>query len=115
MLARVEGQGEQPGAVRTARTRGGQEQVERLEEIHPSERSYRYTIVSTPMPLKNYAGEFRVDDNHDGTSTVVWKSDFEVNPNDKAKTVAMVQGFLDAGLESVRKQYSSGSTGSAGS
>ncbi len=106
MLAAVEGEGEEPGALRRAMGQDGREQVERLREINPRERFYRYEIVSTPMPVKDYVSELRVVDNHDGTSTVVWESDFRVDSKDELKTVALIKGFLDTGVEALRAESS---------
>jgi FAD binding domain/Polyketide cyclase / dehydrase and lipid transport len=85
-----------------------------LLEMNPSEHFYRYAIVSTPMPVKDYVAEFRVVDHHDGTCTVVWISDFTVDPKDEAKTVETVRGFLETGLEALKKQQSSNRTKSGG-
>lgn len=106
MLEKVEGEGEEPGAIRTPVSRDGhQQQREKLLEMNPREHFYRYAIVSTPMAAKNWVCEFRVVDNRDGTSTVVWMDDFDVEPNQEKEAVANIQGFLDAGVETLRKQY----------
>src|SRR5215831_4583526 len=78
MLATVEGQGEQPGAVRKATGKDGQQQVERLVEVDPSGHFYRYMMEATAMPVTDYSAEFRVRDSGDGRSLIEWSSDFEV-------------------------------------
>lgn len=105
LLAKVEGRGEQPGSVRKAMTHNGQEQVERLLEISPSHHFYRYAMVSSPMPLRSYVGDLRVRENQDGTSTVLWTSDFVATQDDGA-TEATIRGFLEAGMEGLRERYS---------
>jgi hypothetical protein len=106
LLASVEGQGEQPGALRKPRDQNGQEQLEKLLEVSPSEHFYRYAIVSTPLPAKDWVDELRVKGNLDDTSTVVWTADFTVDAREEAKTVAIVRGFLDAGLKALQNDYS---------
>jgi Polyketide cyclase / dehydrase and lipid transport len=59
MVVHVEGQGNEPGALRIAQTRDGQQQVEQLQEVDPGQRLYRYAMISTPMPVTDYVGEFR--------------------------------------------------------
>src|SRR5262249_41141271 len=106
MLAKVEGHGEKPGALRLIKSHDGQEEVEKLEEINSSEHYYRYSITSTPLPVKDYLAELRVRDTGQGSSTVTWTSNFAVEPNDEAKTVKTVQAFFDAGMEAIKKEYS---------
>src|SRR5262245_55999316 len=61
MPAGVEGEGEDPGAIRTATGTDGSEQVERLDEVDRARRRYRYTMESTAMPVRDYHAELRVD------------------------------------------------------
>ena len=42
MMEKVESQGEQQGSLRTLQMIGGAKLVERLEEVSPTERLYRY-------------------------------------------------------------------------
>lgn len=105
MLASVRGKGEQPGALRTAKSQDGQEQVERLEQIDPAQHFYRYAVVSSPMPVSGYVGEFRVRNNNDANSTVLWTSDFMVNAGDEMQTAGMVRDFSAADLENLKKKY----------
>lgn len=66
-LKTVQGQGEQPGAIRTAETPDGRKQVERLEKLDSRDDSYCYAMLSSPMPVEDYTGEFRSRDEGDGT------------------------------------------------
>lgn len=105
MLERVEGDGEQPGATRTAYSADGQQQVECLREVDAGKRRHRYTMESSPLPVSDYSGELRVDDNGGGTSTVHWTADFVVTTGDEADGVAMVQGFLQVGVAALAERY----------
>lgn len=107
MLSQVEGQGETPGATRTATAKDGTQQVERLQEIDPAQHFYRYTMESTAMPVTNYVAEFRIQDQGDGTSTVHWSADFQTTSGgDDQQAVDMVQGFLAAGLDELERRHS---------
>lgn len=106
MLAKTEGQGEAPGAVRTATTRDGRKQVEKLQDINPHKHFYRYKILSTPLPVRDYKGDFRVTDNHNGSCTLLWTNEFDVDAREEASAVAMVQGFLEAGVDALKRKYS---------
>lgn len=105
MVDTIESEGDRPGARRTAHLRGGRRSVERLMEFAPGRRTYRYDMVSTLLPEKNYVGEFRVEDNGDGTSTVVWSGTFEDTSGDEARTVEAVRDFLRAGLDNLAALY----------
>lgn len=106
MLSRVDRQGDRPGAVvRTAHGKDGSTQVERLLEFDAKRHAYRYAIESTPMPVRDYGGELRVDGNGDGTSTVTWSARFENAEGGDA--TEMVRGFLKAGVDRLRDAYGS--------
>jgi Polyketide cyclase / dehydrase and lipid transport len=108
MLASVNGDGEHPGAVRESVTTQGQRQVDRLREVDPSARFYRYTVDSSSLPVRAYVAEFRVEAAGEGASRVCWVSEFDVMPEAVPGTVEDVQTFLTAGLDNLRQQYAGG-------
>lgn len=103
MLARVECDGEQPGALRTVHGKDGSTQVERL--IETGRHAYRFEMVSTGLPVANYAAEFGVEDAGDGTSRVRWHAEFQVTSGDEAGAVAGIRAFLRAGLDGLAARY----------
>jgi mxaD protein len=105
MLKQVTADGEREGATRTARTSNGEEQVERLIEVRADERRYRYTMISTWLPVRNCVSDFRIHEADDGTSIVEWSSAFEVDGGDEKAVVQGVRDFLQAGLDNVSKIY----------
>ena len=104
MLAKVTSEGEKAGSLRTAEGRDGTRQTERLLDVAPVRRSYRYRIENTPMPVRGYTAELRVEDNRDGTSTIVWSADFEPT-SDEHRATEGVRSFLKAGLKKLVKMY----------
>lgn len=108
MMERVDSNGETKGSLRTLRLIGGAKLVERLEEVSPTERLYRYSILESPLPISNYFSEIRVKDNGDGTSTVEWSSDFNVNTSSERDVVKTVQEVYQAGLDNLSKLYGFG-------
>ncbi len=104
-LASVQGDGEQPGAIRRALGEDGSEQVERLEEMDMAQRRYRYVMESSAMPVRDYQAELEVRATDDGRSTVRWSADFETTARDSDETVGMVRGFLAAGVQSLAERY----------
>ena len=101
LLDRVEVEGRR----RIAYDKNGIRHVETLQESYSRKRRYRYTIDESPMPIRNYTAELRVDDNQDGTSTVRWSGDFDVADQERDKTVAIIETFFKAGLTSLRGRH----------
>jgi len=105
MLEKVDSEGNMAGATRTAHGADGSTQVERLQAVDANRHIYRYTMKSTPMPVKNYGGEFRIDDDGASTSTITWSTQFDVSKDGDDKAVEMVRGFLKAGTDNLMQQY----------
>ena len=108
MMERVDTDGETKGSLRTLRLIGGAKLVERLEEVSPTERLYRYSILESPLPITDCFAEIRVKDNGDGTSTVEWSSDFNVSSSSERDVVKTVQEVYQAGLDNLGKLYGFG-------
>lgn len=104
LLSKVESEGEHAGALRAAEGKDGSRQIERLIEAAPEQHLYRYKMEKTAMPVRQYTAEFRVEDNHDGSSTVVWSAEFEPTSND-AGIVEGVRSFLKAGLDNITTSH----------
>ena len=104
-VAKSESTGETRGSTRTLSLVGGGSIVERLEEVSPTERVYRYSIVSGPLPVADYAAEIRVIDNKDGTSTVEWSSQFEPKNVAEPDAIKAIQGVYQAGFDNLRKMF----------
>lgn len=105
MLAAVDSQGDVAGARRTAHGRDGSIQVERLKDYNAADCIYRYEMESTPLRVRDYIGEFRVDDNGDGTSTVTWSAQFEPADGTTDETAQRVETFIKAGTDSLKARY----------
>lgn len=105
MLTKVDGEGESPGATRTATAADGSQQVERLQGADPTEHRYSYVMESTPLPVRDYTGRFSAHATGGDATTVRWSADFDVTSQDEAQAVEMIQGFLDAGLDNLRQRY----------
>jgi hypothetical protein len=69
LFAKVERDGEQKGAVLVAEGRDGSPRSERLLEIDPARRLYRYRMEQSAMPVRDYVADFRIDDSGERSST----------------------------------------------
>jgi hypothetical protein len=100
LLSKVESEGERKGALRAAEGRDGSRQIERLLETVPGQHFYRYRMEKTAMLVRDYTAELRVEDNHDGSSTVIWSAEFEPM-SDETKTIEGIRSFLRTGLDNI--------------
>lgn len=68
--------------------------------------SYRYAIIESPLPVKNYEAQFSVtpDDDDLDEINVVWSAtyDAEGKPDKEARSV--IDGIFKAGIESIKAQ-----------
>ena len=104
MLECVATVGEFPGSRRVAYTMNGDVQVERLQQIDPQQRSYRYSVEQTSMPVDHYVGELQVSPAGNGTSVINWSAEFNVEFGD-TETAENIRQFLAAGLRNIRSTY----------
>jgi hypothetical protein len=93
------------GSVRTLHLAGGGTIEERLEQLDDSERLYRYSIVSGPLPVANYSATLRVRDEGGGKCTVEWGSDFEPAGAPEGDAVEAIRGVYQAGFDNLRKMF----------
>ena len=94
------------GSLRTLQLIGGAKLVERLEEVSPTERLYRYSIVESPLPISDYfrrdpgQGQWRRDQH--GRVVERLQGEYQHGENDVVKTV---QEVYQAGLDNLTKLY----------
>jgi hypothetical protein len=104
-VAKSEVSGEAKGSTRTLTLPNGATLVERLEESNPTNKVYRYSILSGPLPVADYVAEVRVKDNGDKTSTLEWSSDFQPKGASEGDAVKVIQGIYQAGFDSLKKMF----------
>jgi mxaD protein len=105
MLAAVDSQGDVAGSRRFAHSRDGSTQVERLKDYNATECIYRYELEETPLRLRDYIGEFRVDDNGDGTSTVTWSAQFQPSDGCGDEAARRIEAFIKAGTDNLEAMF----------
>ena len=84
---------------------GGGEILERLEKSDNDERSYSYSIVSSPLPINNYTSTIRVHEDEDGNARVVWSSEFDSAGAPESDAVKVVEGIYSAGFDNLKKMF----------
>ena len=90
--------------VRTLTLKDGGTIVERQISRNNKAMSYRYTIVSGPLPVANYRSTISVMPSAGG-STVSWTGTFVAKGADDAKATAAIQGVYDSGLDGLAAKF----------
>jgi NADPH:quinone reductase-like Zn-dependent oxidoreductase len=99
-------QTDQVSAVRNFELMEGEHLREQLLSMSDEDHCFRYAIVESDIPLKNYIAEVSLKPVTDGNSTFwSWESKFET-PKGKEKELATLvgDGVYEAGFEAVRSQ-----------
>ena len=96
-----------PLAVREFQVKGGGFVISELLAYDEDKRWFRYRIIKTNLPMRNYVAEMWVEPAADGGSVVHWSGQFQRpddNPDpaqaDRA-TEKLVQGVFKAGMENL--------------
>ncbi len=89
-------------AFRTLTLKDGGKIKEKL--IEKKDLSYKYEIVESPLPVKNYTAQFSVkpDDDDEDEANVVWTATFEANGKPDKEARAVIDGIFKDGLESIK-------------
>ena len=98
-------QGASVGAVRTLTIQGGAQFVERLEAYDEIERSFTYSIVTSPLPISGYLSTMRVRQLDNASCEVLWSSFFQAAGAPEAEVKAIIEGVYSAGFEGLRKLH----------
>jgi hypothetical protein len=101
------------GCVHVLTQTDGEVFREVLVALSDAERSYSYTFVSSPVPVRNHQTTLRVLPITDGDrSYVEWSSRFEIDPQHEAQLVDLMnQNFL-AGLRNLTEKFNRDRAGS---
>jgi hypothetical protein len=99
------GTGREAGSVRSIRLRNGISVRERLLAISPQDHSYRYSVIESPLPIRDHESTVRLASlNNSQTHQMTWTAKFEVIEGDpKAVANDVRTGVLDLGIEGLRR------------
>lgn len=112
----VKGRNNEPGAVRSLTIKDGPTFTEELMSFDEGKHTYKYRIIESPLPLRDYVSSISLTESGKGTTIVTWVGDFrrkslsESPPeaeNDKA-AVDLITGVYQGGLANLKKQVEGG-------
>jgi uncharacterized protein YndB with AHSA1/START domain len=111
----VKGKNNTPGAVRKVTVKDGPSFTEELLAFDAAKHTYKYRIVESPLPVRDYVSHITVKPGPGGGSRVTWsgtfkrKSTSDEPPEGENDTAAnkLISGVYDAGLAGLKKKFSS--------
>lgn len=102
VVASSEAEGEGVGAMRTLTLGDGAVIRERQEARDDESRTYTYSIVEGPLPIRDYLATLSVRERGAGACTVEWSSTFEPDGVPEADAVDLIEGLYRGGLASAK-------------
>ncbi len=99
------GTGKEIGDIRVLTLNDNANIVERLEFYDDDAMTFRYQILESPLPVKNYRSSVTVKSAEDGKTIVIWQSSFKAEgaSNDEAKKT--ISSIYLAGFELLAKLF----------
>lgn len=66
--------------------------------------SYKYAIVESPLPVKNYEARFSVtpDDDDEDEVNIVWAATYDAEGKPPKEARAVIDGIFKAGIDSIK-------------
>jgi hypothetical protein len=103
--SRIEsGSSQQPGAVRSITLRNGMQIKERLNAISAAEWFYNYSILESPLPIRDHESTVRFTPLGNSKTEVRWIARFAVVGTDPSPLAdGIKKGVLDLGIEGLRQ------------
>jgi len=92
-------------AVRVLTLGNGAQITETLLSKDEGNRSYRYQIDKSPLPVSDYESEIKVTLDGQGGSIVTWSSNFNASGASDAEAEKTIRGVYQAGLQNLDKLY----------
>ncbi len=94
------------GALRTLTLEGGGPPiVEKLEKLDDQAKTLSYSIVTSPLPLKDYFATVEVIDRGSGQCEVKWYSTFQPKDAPEDEAIKTVEGVYSAAFEGLKKLF----------
>ena len=98
------GQCTESGTTRTLTTKDGKAQfVEQQTASNSKTMDYSYTILKSPLPIKDYASTLKVTAKGPDTSTVEWSSTYTPDQGKEAAAETAIGGIYQSGLDNIQK------------
>lgn len=87
--------------------KGGGAIQERLTDLSAAKHRMRYTLLSGPLPVKNYNSTIRLSAVDAHTTRITWSSHFEAKGASDAEARKAIAGIYTSGFDGLRKRLES--------
>jgi len=91
------------GAIRNIYLKGGGEIIEELTQIDNEKRLMEFIILSTPMPITNYTGIFKVSEISNSKCEVKFVSKYNVFSENRDEMKSIIKGFQETFISNLDK------------
>ena len=107
----IKGNNNQPGAERKLTVKDGPSFTEELLAFDEAKHTYRYKIIESPLPLRDYVSHITVAPGANGGSHVTWTGTFKRKSTadsppageDDAAATKLITGVYEGGLANLKK------------
>jgi Polyketide cyclase / dehydrase and lipid transport len=97
------GSGMEAGSIRALHLRDGTPVREQLLAISAAEHSYSYSVIESPLPLKNHSSTVQFEPVAANRTRVIWRADFEADGADPGELASGVKSsVIAAGIKGLR-------------
>lgn len=103
LIEKVNVEGKGIGAVRNIYLKGGGEIIEELTKIDNTAHQMEFIILSTPMPISNYTGIFKVNKISNNKCEVTFISKYSVSAENKKEIESVIKGFQETFISNLDK------------
>jgi len=93
------------GAERTLTLQDGGRIVEKLEKLDNDTRTLHYSIVNSPLPVKNYLSKITVQKLGGSQCEVTWSSTFYAEGVPEKEAEKVIEGIYAMGFDGLKKLY----------
>ncbi len=93
------------GAIKLNNLKGGGELALQLVYFEPKSMAFNYVIQKSPLPLKNYVGQVRVEDLGNNRAKLTWSSVYDPKGVDSTKADEIVNGFYKSIIGRIGEKY----------
>jgi len=72
--------------------------------LETNKRSYKYAIIESPLPVKNYTAQFSLtpDDDDEDEINLVWAATFDAEGKPNAEARKIIDGIFKGGLDAIK-------------
>ncbi|MBW2591968.1 MAG: SRPBCC family protein [Deltaproteobacteria bacterium] len=94
------------GAERTLSLQDGGRIVEKLVRLDNDTRTLQYSIVSSPLPVKNYISKITIKKLGRSQCEITWSSTFYAKGIPEKEAEKVIEGIYAMGFKGLKKLYS---------